>query len=236
VYENASVAIDNLLTDHHHIAPAKVSTGHVARLRARALRNLQKAGIRVWTLRDWTFVYVEDDATVSIPANGHSDTLPATWASDGTDGGVFLKNEPGTPLVYRRPGVIAEWLRTRSSERGIPGYYTIDGLDTVKVFPPPSEATPLHVRFKRACPTFADSTGAGNGFDAFPPNWRGPVLYELGVWYELKDKGDVQQMPAQMEIVKDGIFQMVMEERQGRPWDEDLPRHPASADLWDDLV
>lgn len=228
-------ALNTLLTDHHHINPAKVATNVVTRLRARGLNNLRRAARRLWRLRDWTFTYVDDSSTVIIPANGFQDTLPAGWANDGVDGGVFTLNDPKHPLVFKRSGVITELLRT-SQEKGDPKFYTIDGLDVIKVYPPVSVATPLYVRYKAITPALADQAAPGDGLSSFPIDWRDTVLYEWMVWYELKDKGDVQQMSVQWDIVKDAIFTMCMEERQGKPWDEDLPRFAGSADVFEEFL
>lgn len=243
--DSTEEALDTLITDHHHINEAKVASSVVARLRARALANLQKAARRLWRLKDWTFTYVDDPSSVVIPADGFEALLPAPFAGDGIDGGFFTINDPKHPLVFRRAGIINEWLKT-SPEKGNPKFYTVDvgsraesggGMAyMLKVFPPPSVNTPIHCRYKQACPTLIDQLAPGDGLSAFPVDWRDTVLYEWLVWYELRDKGDVQQMPLQMDIVRDAIFSMCCEERQGKPWEEDLPRFAGSADIFEEFL
>lgn len=232
--DHTKEALDTLITDHHHINPAKVATSIVTRLRLRGKNNLAKAARRLWRLRDWSFTYV-DDSSVVIPADGFEATLPAPWANDGVDGGFFTLNDPKHPLVFRRSGMLTELIRT-SAEKGDPKFYTIVGLSKIQVFPPVSVSTPLYSRYKSVCPPIVDQVAPGDGLSSFPIDWRDTVLYEWLVWYELKDKGDVQQMGAQWDIVKDAIFTMCIEERQGKPWDEDLPRFAGSADVFEDFL
>ena len=100
----------------------------------------------------------------------------------------------------------------------------------------PSANTPIKVTYKSMAPTLEDS-GADAGLSLLPVDWRDTVLYEWIVLEEMRAKKDLEEIPAQAEVLKAGIFDMVCGERQGKPWEQTMPRYAGSADVTpDDLL
>jgi hypothetical protein len=231
--EHTQAAIDNLLTDHHQISLSKIAVSSMERLRRRITRNLQRVAIRLWNMRNWTFTYVDltDGSLVLTVANNSEVDLPAEWANEGKDGGVWLFDEPKTPLRWRRSGEIAHYRNGHRAE-GTPELYTVVGLRKLQGWPFATGDTKLSLRYQATAPIIADSDDPDtNGLSRFPADWRDTVLYEWLVWYEMKDKGDVAGMASQWELVRDAILDMCCKEHQGKPWEEHLPRFEGSADV-----
>lgn len=231
--ESSFELISTVLTDHHQINSLKVAAAAYAKLRARILRNERKAIRRIWHLRDWIFTYVEADDII-IPAGGSDFDLstPAagSWLSDGIDGGLWLLNDPKSALVWHRAGIVNNLLR--STETGVPRAYTVTGQRTLRVWPRPPAETGLFGIYKSTAPTpIDDDSDEDDGLLRIPLDYRESVIYEMVVLYEMKAKGDLASIPAQTQDVKDAVFDMVCNERQGKPWEQNMPRFAGSADV-----
>lgn len=235
--ENSNELVSTVLTDLHQVSSLKVAAAAYASWRARLIREERRVITRVWNLRDWMFTYVEAN-DILIPA-GQSDfdlTTPAagSWVTDGQDGGLWMTAEPQSPLEWRRPGIINSMLQANPTETGVPRLYTVTGQRTLRVFPRVAADTPFFAIYKRTPPAPSDtaSSGAGDdGLQLIPIQWRESVVYEWVVLREMRAKGDLASIPAQAEEVKQGIFDMCCGERQGKPWEQNMPRFPGSADV-----
>jgi len=239
--ESSYELISTVLTDHHQINSLKVAAAGYAKWRARLLREERRAIRELWHLRDWTFAYVEaDDIVIASGGTDFDLTTPAagSWLADGVDGGVWTVNGDKRPLVWMRQGRL-NMLKQTSNETGPPRFYTVIGNKTLRVWPPPTESTTLFACYKSMAPTPMDDEGGvdDDGLLRIPLDYRESVIYEKVVLKEMEAKGDVQSVAMQAAKIESNIFSMVCNERQGKPWEQNMPRFAGSADVMpDDLL
>lgn len=218
--------IDTVMTQHHQLPQSKLAASQYAPLRLRILKNAKRAAIWLNMQRDWTFRYV-DGATVTVLANTSDIALPAAWANEGQQGGVWLSAEEAR-VTWRRSGEVTDLLNS-SAITGTPEVYTVIGNHTLRVWPKPAANTTFKLYYLSSGPVLTDANPGGITY--FPNDWRETVLYERVIWQEMKDKGDVSSLSGQMDIVKEALFAMICDERQGKPEASDFPRYAGAADV-----
>lgn len=216
--ETDSEMIDQVIEGHHQISLDEDNPQD--ELRQRIERNLIKETNNLLNFRDWTFRYI--DGTVPIAANSFEGNLPATWANEGRDGGVWFRTQEQR-VVWKRLGFLKDQIERNQTQRGDPYWYTVQG-SKILVYPAPSAAITLNVFFHTDGAVVADDGGVG--ITIIPARWRLPVLYEMVVAAEMKDKGEVDSLSIQRVTVQDNRYNMICEERQGQPEDRLVPYYP----------
>lgn len=229
--------IDEVLLRHYRIAASKTASGTYATLRAQILSSLADEVIQVWNLHDWRFRYIDDDIT--IPAAGGSDDgytgeLPGDWSNEGRQGGVWLADPDRGQLRWKRRQEVIDLQRTYPDITGIPEWYTVTGTDTLSVYPKQIANRTLHVSYEQAAPNLTDSATDSGGLEAFPAQWIRSVLLSGTILREMLRKGRSELAAAQAEMYKNALFTMVCQERQGKPWEDVLPRFAGSSDVYMD--
>lgn len=218
--------IDEVLVQHHGISSAKTASATYATLRARVLRNARRAGKKLYNLRDWTWRYV-DGGTVTLLANQNAIALPGTWVNEGREGAVWLPD--GTPLIWRPVREVRHQQRLNGSQTGDPTVYSVDLLRSIIVDFKAQANTVLTLHYQTSSPILTDANPGG--LTLFPEEWH-DLIYEMTVFRELKDKGDIGQMPAQVEMIRDMLFDAVCSESPGQHQAQELPRYPGAADVF----
>jgi hypothetical protein len=232
--------IESLLMDYHQINIEKVTTSVYGDHRTRMVRTLGRIVNKLYNLRDWTFRYVE--RSYIVPAGDwDGPPLPENWSNEGQEGFVQMINDPFNILSWMRMGEITKLTNLPGAANGDPHSYSVGSVNTgtfadsrrIRIYPGAGAAdVPLFIRFHANGLTLNDSNPGG--LDTWPPHWT-DVLYEALVLAEMKAKGDVQEVPLQMQEVKDLIYNMICEERQGKPGIDFMPRYPGASDVYDTL-
>lgn len=217
--------IDLVLTKHHQMDLA--IDNPQTELRARVLDNEQDACNVLLTFRDWTFRYVED--TLVIPANATTVELPTQWANEGRQGGVWATN-PEYQVMWRRLGDLIDMVNRDPNARGLPQFYSVEGLRNLRVFPAPSADMTVNLAFKVNAILCEDDV-AGEGCLIFPEMWRRSVLYEMVVEREMQDKGELDSLTIQQGKIRTALYNMTCDEQQGQPEDRRVPHYVGTPDL-----
>ena len=221
--------IDKVMVFHHQLRPDRIAEGGPNdTLRKRITFVAQRKLAIIHTLRDWSYRYVSHAAVV-IDTAGEGD-LPSGWGNEGQDGGVWLDPAVNNRrLVWNRLGVITN-RRETGTETGEPESYSVRGLREIIVWPLPVAQLTVYVQYVSAVPELTD--GDAGGLDAFPEQWRDSVLYEMVVEEEMLHKGNLPGLPVQQKVVREALFMMCCEERQGKPEVATMPRYAGSADVF----
>lgn len=222
--DGTATLISTVLTDHYQLDTTKTASASYTPLRARLLRNAQRKARKLWNLRDWTFRYA-NGIPVTILANTNEIALPADWANEGREGLVTLPD--GTPLEWHRASEVRLCQQQNDSDRGTPFMYSVDGLRKLIVEVKVQADTIITLHYQMATPTLTDATPGG--LTLFPAEWH-DLLYELVVFEEMKKDPDA--LPAQAELVRGMIEDMVCNEEQGQAELKEIPRYPGSADVF----
>lgn len=155
-------------------------------LREKALFFLRMRAKRAYTLAPYWWKH--GDGTVTI-TNGVG-TLPADFATFGTEGGVFVQNQPW-PLAYLPPDDLKAMLQGNAQVVSVPSHYTLDGktaagLLKIKTYPLANCVLDLKAYDKR-CPDLVDfpippvsAAGAAGLLDGTGYTWRVTFVHPLG--------------------------------------------------------
>lgn len=220
--------IDAVMMDVHHIDQSKLAAAANTKLRARLLREAQRALLPIWSARDWSFKYVE--ATVSL-TTANDVSLPAAWGDEGRQGGVW-NQALQDPIPWARAGEVTTMLRQNPSLSGPPRLYTVIDAYKLRVFPTPDQTYTIQLRYEQKVPVLTDAE-PGN-LDALPYQWRG-VLFEALAERECAAKGDSEGRATYRERYARALYDMMCGADQGKPWPLEVPRHPATASLGGDI-
>jgi hypothetical protein len=225
IIDSDQALISLVVTKHHQIRID--SDNPQPELRTRILDNEQDACNVLLTMRDWTFRYVQD--TLAVTANSTEIALPSQWANEGRQGGVWCTN-PEYPIEWRRLGDVLDMLNRDPNARGLPQFYSVQGLRNLRIYPAPSQNITLNIAFKVNA-TLCEDDGAGAGCLVFPEMWRRSVLYEMVVEREMRDKGEFDGLPIQQQAVKAALYNMTCDEQQGEPQDRRVPHYVGTPDI-----
>jgi hypothetical protein len=195
--------------------------------RRKVLRNLQRALDYLWNLRDFTFTYSAFAPTIVV-------TGGRTYL-DIAAGDRFLRLGPqalvtvdGRRLSWISQGEL-ETAYQLAPRTGNPQFYTdpqITGAgnpSSIAVFLYPSlESASGHVASLAAkfrSPVLHDDgddpSGPDDELQYFPEQWHRPLLYEVAVLYEMKDKANHLAVKTQTGIVTENTRNYLATERVG---------------------
>jgi hypothetical protein len=225
--------VDLVLKQFHTIDQAKLASASYTPLRARILRNARLETIAMYNLRDWLFRYI-NGGTVTIPDSSYDAILPAGWANEGQDGGVWRTGAFAGPLQWTPLGQIKNLQQTYPDQVGDVFRYSVEnraGVWYITCFPKASPAQNLSLYYEGITPEIADDP-ADTGLARFPTDWRESVIYNGTVLREMRDMGDIQSLPAQTALYNDAVFSMCCTERQGKPNVDQWPRFPGGTDIF----
>lgn len=234
--------IDEVLVQHHQINPAKVSSQTMLPARARILRNTQRVINNWWGLRDWNIKYITD-SPVALPASGDGlVTLPAEFANEGQDGGVWITGSDPWRVQWRRSGEVRNWRASFPDDRGRPNVYTVSGLRTAMFYPRPDQNYSLLVSFVRSAPILSDRAESDapdpdedpGGIDNVPVDIVRSVLLSGTIFWECVDKGDTQALQVWQGNLGQGVENSCLNLRQGKPEVQTLPRYAGSSDVYEE--
>jgi hypothetical protein len=227
--------IDQIFVVYHQF-----STGRVANLgpaRARVLRNWQRAVDYVVPLRNWHWRY-DNVAIVGGPGAHDTLTLPAVWGNEGRDG-VLWNTTTQTPLGWISLRDM-EQMRQRYAnlDSGTPRHYSVRGKE-IRLFPRAGDTMNYVAQYERKKPALEDTNGMtaesydNGGLEMIPEQWWDTVLYEWAAWLEMKYIGNITEAAVQKTLIEDMVFNMTIEEAQGKPTPDYMPRFPGSASVWE---
>jgi hypothetical protein len=236
---STAALIDEVLQRHYRIDLAKVSATAYAPLRAQVLSSLADELHAIWYLHDWTFRYVDTTVTLkklNLPDDdGYHAALPADWANEGRDGGVWLTDPDRGQIQWKRSGEITDLQRTYPDIVGVPEWYAVEGVRNLTVYPKTTGADrSLYVRYQQTVPNLVDETTDAGGLDVVPIDWIRGALYLGTVVREMVRKGQNELVAAQAQLYQNAVYSLVCSERQGKPWQDYLPRFPGSSDVYYD--
>jgi hypothetical protein len=219
VIDSDQTLVTLVVTKHHQINNSVDNPQ--TELRARILENEQDACNVLLTYRDWSFRYVEADL---IEASDNTIALPAHWANEGRQGGVWVTNQSGPYRVeWRRLGDVLDMIQRDPNAVGPPQFYSVQGLRNLRLYPRPNDID-LHLAFKVNAVLCEDSAD-GEGCLVFPEMWRRSVLFEMVIEREMQDKGEFDGLVIQKAKVKEALHNMCCDEQQGLPEDRRVPHY-----------
>lgn len=219
----------SVLIDEHLQYQEGLGTA-VTKARNKFRLNLQRALDYLWNLREFPFTQFATTASlINVTIAGKTRTYLNVPTTDD-----FLRLGPHAVVVIDDSELmwVPRWrlerfYQTAQSVSARPTWYTdpeTTGANTVAiyVFPPLSSVSghTASLSYKYRSPTLID--GTLNPTDAssdpllqgiFPEQWHRPVLYELAVLYEMKDKGNIQAASIQQRIVNENIRNFLAVER-----------------------
>lgn len=210
--------VDNILIDvHGHDTDLP---GDLARQRAKATRNVQRAANYFWHHRDWTWSM--DEGEVVVAADDDM-TLPTNVQWLAKEGGIWISVPAQRPPLTWIPAHRYYDLVEQRGQSGEPVYYT-------KIFQGGSKAETQLIFFypindatrtfawtgKVRAPICVDDSGSTDELWKIPQAWRESVIYELAVYYEMKDAANIQGRTEQLAVVQANLENAIIEERPGR--------------------
>lgn len=176
---STSGALDLLMQHEEEIDSADLANTENIPFRDLGLQVLQEVAAQVWTSWEWDFI--QGQWQVSADTTGYI-AMPIDFSNIGEFGGLF----------HSATGVEIRWLSPHeffkiseintASNASVLRYWTIQGYDSTVpspsgyVYPKPTTSINLDLFGLMNVPDLTDSTGAGNGFDAFPVDFHRSVL------------------------------------------------------------
>lgn len=215
--------VDKVMVDHYRIRDTKIAATTYAPVRERIFANAQATIFNVCTLRDFTFLYVDDQITL---LGGDTDVdFPAGFSTEGLNGGIWHANLKYR-IPFRRSGIITHLINTDPGH-GDPTLYTVVNSITARFWRGVDVDTPLLVRYKSAGPTISDDEN-DLGLAIIPERWRLTVIYEGTVLREMMDMKDFASAAGQKAKFDGALFNMLCEEQQGEPETWTMPIFPGA--------
>jgi hypothetical protein len=227
--------ITKILTDYHQIHPARATLYSNTSQRGRILSNWQRAVDKLVPLRNWHWRY--EDSVITGDAEDPFVILPSAWGNEGRDG-VFWDLTHQTPVGWIGLRDIRTMLERYPTERGAPRHYSV-AFGGALLFPALAEETQFRVTYQRKKPTLQDTDGMttegydNGGLEIIPSQWWETFLYEYAKMLEMPYVGSASEALVQKDLLEEMLFNLVMEETQGKTIPDYMPRFPGSASVWE---
>lgn len=214
---NTTDLVDRLEQDH---LGRTLDTGDFTRVRAKGVRNLQNAVNYLWHHRDWDWSM--DNGTVVVAANAEL-VLPTNVQWLAKEGGIWISTPAQRPPLSWIPFHRYLDLLKARGKSGEPVYYTKANQVTgqaetqyILLYPTNDQSRTFSWAGKVRAPRAVDDEGSDDEIWQIPQAWRETVLYELLVYYEMKDTANIQSRTDQLGVVQMHLENMIIEERPGR--------------------
>lgn len=222
--------LDDLLEHHELISPR---TGAYLKPRRRAKRNAQRAVTKTWNHRSWPWRVERGQTVTATPGDPHP-LLPANFGRFDRGGGVFpVAGSP--PIGWVPPGEMTRLLMGLN-RTGVPRNWTVGDQDSsgrkrLLLEPVVTTATVIRLVYTKRSPRLFDAfdvddaafAGPDDDLDQIPEQWVESVIYEWTVYYQMKDKANIQSVNEQKTLAKEALATMVTEEMTGAHSPNRLP-------------
>lgn len=233
---DSATLITAALVDEEGVSEDEVTNPDVLRHRRRCKRHLLRTTHGVWFYRDWPWRQTLDGDTITIPGGqlpsstiGHTE-IDSSFASNAFGKACrpsLTQNPQHLPPLTWVPQATMNYLYQVEQRQGPPNRYSVFGEQTagdgarkdIWVYPIPTVDTNIAITAERIPPSIGDSSDPGETDQdeilLIPEQYHWTVLYEGLVLRLMKDKGS-EQTQIQAAIYKQGLTDMVIQERPGR--------------------
>jgi hypothetical protein len=194
--------------------------------RAMALRIFQRVSNRLWGNWAWTHKVIYGTVTVT---SGEG-LLPTDFKNIGPRGTAHIGT--GQPPLKWIPLRSWQHLKQTIGQTGTARYYsygpTIKEHETGEgrryLYLYPLDTTTVYLWYERNAPTLTDGTDA-DGMVEWPEAFAA-ALYEMAVWYRMKQKGNIQSQTEQAQYMQSLIKDLKVTEMAGRESSQRISPYP----------
>src|SRR4030095_12129435 len=230
--------INKILTEYHQLDTLRLAAPSASRARTRILSDWQRAVDYFYVARNWHFRYEDADISVTFTGTPISEIdLPTPWGNEGRDG-VFWSTTFQSPLGWISLRDIKTMQLRYPTESGTTRHYSVRSNKAL-IFPALIQDATFHAQYQRKKPALEDTDGVtsegydNGGLEIIPDQWWETVLFEYAKLLEMKHVGSASEAVIQKQLVEDMIFNVCMEESQGKTTPDYMPRFPGSASVWE---
>lgn len=233
--EDTEAIRDQIIANVHGIDVTRVSTPTLATVGARVVESMSDVAMGLWSLRDFTFRYLEVNP-FAVAAGENDVDLPDEWVNEGKQGGIWRLDGTLGRVRWRPLHIVTASLRTRPDETGDPAIYSISGLRKLRMFPAPAADTNLAILMLRSMPALIaePDTDEVDGALTFSEQAR-LAIYRGAAAEESRRKGNIAEYGLWTRRFDAAVFDLCCNEQQGQPEPGFLPRYAGGADVFPDV-